>query len=532
MEHKVGLPGVDAAGLPHDKGETRREAVVTVVHGDRRRWRRFLWGAGLLAGLLSWEAAAEAQAAGLCDSQALQAALDQAAPGSAVTVGACTVQGPIVVPAGVTLRGLAPAVSRVEAPAGAVGVVLQAGVQPAALRRISVLSNGLAAVRAADSDAVDPSGSVELRHVRIRANTGIGIVLDGIGSASLRHVRLIGPVDPAQPTAIPWDSDAMSSATHGLVARGVGQVVLRHVSVERWVHVGVLAADSDLDWRFGLARHNTGAGLVQWAGSSTLRHLSLSRQLAGDRPDAAHRPVGAVFGGGATVSSRWLHVSRNEGWGLAHSGVALAEHERLLVRRNTAAGLWVVDSGYLQVDDALIDRNGYAGLVARDTQLVSMRRVVLSRSHTNVVPNVGSAGDGIQAFGTPLDLTNVAVLRNPRAGILSLVATSAPFDPQGALDATRVLAYGTGSALGAVYLREDGQQAALLPGVTRLGSVLQQDMAFVQLPNFLEPVLGGYRPNFLPQAEQVALYGVGVLFQQGGGGNGPPGDPFNPPPGN
>ncbi len=502
---------------------------MTRLRGVGRRWLGLLLAAGSLGGLAAGAEGAEAQAAGLCDAQAVQGALDQASPGATVTIGACTVQGPLFVPAGVTLQGLAAAVSRIDAPAGDVGVVLRAGSQPARLKRVTVRSQGLAAVRATDVDAADAAGSVELRHVRVRASAGLGVLLDGIGGATLRAVRLVGPVDPSQPAAIPWDSDANTSATHGLVARNVGQLVLRHVSAERWVHVGVLVADTALDWRFGRARHNTGAGLVQWGGSSTLRHVSLSHQLAGDRPATAHRPLGAVFGGGASVSSRGLRVSRNEGWGLAHDGVSVAEHERLLARRNAAAGLWAVDSGYLQVDDALIDRNAYAGLLVRDTQLVSMQRVVISRSQLDPVPNVGSAGDGIQAFGTPLDLSHVALLGNRRAGLLSFVAVGAPFDPQGALSATRVLAYGRGTALGAVYLREDGQQAALLAGVSRLGAVAQNDANFVQLPAYVDYALGGYKPNFLPQAEQVALYGSGVLFQQGGGGNGPPGDPINPP---
>ena len=475
----------------------------------------------------------EAQAAGLCDAQAVQAALDQASPGDTVLIGACTVAGPLTVPAGVELRGLAPGLSRIEAGSGQVGVYLQAGSQPAELEHVTVRSQGRAAVWADAAGAADASGGVEIEHVRIRSTVGLGVVLDGIGWAELRHVDLRGPVDPSQPEAIAWDSDASASATHGLVLRGVGQAVLEHVTARRWVHEGVLAVDANVAWHHGAARHNTGAGFVQWGGSSDLRHVAFVGQLRGDRPPTAHLPAGAVFGGGASVQGRWLRVARNEGWGLAHDGVASADYGRLVARRNAAAAIWALNGGVLDVRDALLDRNGYGGVVLRDVQSASLHRAVVSRSGGAPVPNIGAGGDGIQAFETPLDLTDVLLLRNARAGLLALQAASEPFDPQGAVQPTRVLVAGRGDALGAITLKEDGTQAATIAGVTRLGVLLTNDQAFAQLPNYLEHVLGGYRPNYLPQAQAVALYGVGFLYdgQQGGGGGGGGGDPF-PFPGN
>ncbi len=476
----------------------------------------------------------EAQAAGLCDAQAVQAALDQAAPGDTVLIGACTVTGPITVPAGVTLRGLAPGLSRIDAPAGQVGVYLQAGPQPAALGHLTVRSEGLAAVWADAAGAADATGGVEFDHVHVRATVGLGVVVDGIGTAGLRHVDLRGPVDPAQPEAIPWDSDASVAATHGLVLRGVGQAVLEHVVARRWVHEGVLAVDANVSWHHGAAQNNTGAGFVQWGGSSDLRLVAFVRQLRGDRPPTAHMPAGAVFGGGASVEGRWLRVARNEGWGLAHDGVASADYARLVARGNAAAAIWALNGGVLDVRDALLDRNGYGGVVLRDVQSASLRRAVVSRSGDAPVPNIGAGGDGIQAFGTPLDLADVLLLRNARAGLLALQPAAQPFDPQGGVQANHVLVRGQGDALGAITLREDGAQAATIAGVTRLGVVLTNDQTFVQLPDYLEHVLGGYRPNYLPQAQAVATYGVGYLYyggQQGGGGGGGGGDPF-PFPGN
>ncbi len=132
-----------------------------------------------------------------CDAQALSRALGDAAPGDVVQIGACTVPGPITVPAGVTLEGTDPDASRVAAPADGDGVVLTAGDSAATLAHVTVQASGIIGVHSTGP------GAVSLEDVHVLGSTGVGVFLDGTSNATLTQVHLVGPIttDPSSEPA-------------------------------------------------------------------------------------------------------------------------------------------------------------------------------------------------------------------------------------------------------------------------------------------------------------------------------------------
>jgi hypothetical protein len=445
------------------------------------RLGRVLFGLGVLA---PW---ASGCGESPCDgAAALQRALDAAVPGETVSIGACTIEGPITVPAGVRLEG-----------AGRLGTVLRAGageravtlvpssdaMAPTSLADLAVESDGCAAVLSRGA------GGVALERVDVRASVGVGVAVEGASAVTMADVTATGPiaepdVDTTVPPLPPFTCGSADVATHGVVLVDVGSAVLTDVTASGFGAFGVLAVHSGLGMNGGGVGHGVGAGLEAWGGTLTLEGVELARVGTGL---GAIESYGAVFGGGADVTSRRLVVREGASYGVLHDG-AMAHHTDLVARDNGFAGVWAQRVSSLVVDGSAsaVEDNGFSGVAVFDSTGVELREATVART----VERIGiygartvRAADGVHLVGTEATLDAIALTDNARVGVLVDLGGASTTT----VGLTGLTVQAVGSSLGAIA--QNGTiEAGWDTGITRLGTTAVNDAAFTGTLDIAEAV--------------------------------------------
>ncbi|MEM9193171.1 MAG: right-handed parallel beta-helix repeat-containing protein [Myxococcota bacterium] len=434
----------------------------------------------------------------LCAPGALQATLDAAQPGEAISVAGCTVDGPLILAPGISLRGSNLTIRSLDG----IGVVIEgapgsplselSGVEVEVTGRIGIAIRGATA---------------ELRDVGVRATQGVGVaVVDG-GSATLRNVEVHGPVTrenanaltrviPVAPAPGPCPAamcecepgqtlgeevcdasgrPARVTATYGLYASGA-TLDLENVRVKGFAEFGAAFVNSIVSWDGGSAQDNLGIGIRQAGGSLSLQRVEAEDTLQGLRG----APAIGIAVTDSTVSIGDIQLRDNDRYGFVGSVVS-GEFLGVGAERNGDVGFWLADSGNVMFRNGRFSDNSFAGLVlhqVRDTELAdSFFDSTLTAQRSIGVFGMVDIGDGVHitAPGPGLVLSNVTMENNARAGLVAE-------EPMGGLTIRDVTVNGTGSQLGAVSGTRAGAQivaaGASLPSVTRLGATGANDSAF------------------------------------------------------
>ncbi len=445
----------------------------------------------------------------LCGGAA-SGALATATPGAVVTLGDCAVEGPLRVPAGVTVRGTTGSV--ITAPAGGAAVVLAGGPSASVLEDVTVRSSGVVAVYA------QGDGSATVRGVRVLAEQGVALAATEGVSLQVVSSELRGPVTPAnaddprflrvvgaapppgecqgcdcQPgetredglVCDPEGRWAAVTATYGLYLLGV-TAELDGLDVGGFASAGAVFVDSDVTWRGGRVAENLGLGLRQSGGTARLEDVEVANTWSGLRGTA---PYAVASTDGAELSSVRMALLDNDRYGLLSLG-GTGDHEDLVAERNGDAAVWVGASASFSLrgaGTALCD-NRFAGFVAVDSTGMRLDDVTVERTQASV-RSVGALGrveigDGLHLVGSTsaVDVQRVELTENARAGV---VVDFGMTDGAG-LRFTDVTVAGTGSQLGAVAgVAMSGTltplASAVAPawdqGITREGSTVANDAA-------------------------------------------------------
>lgn len=447
--------------------------------------------------------------AGICDPAALADALESASVGDTVHVGACTVRGAFIVPDGVTLAGLHPMLSAIDVPSGRVGVQLCSTDHRSTLRDIRVESGGIAGVLVGGAD------SAELKNVVVLAERGVGVGIDTIDRVDMTNVYLQGTVTADNADSVDHDASPRTITTHGVVGDAVGDARLRRVSAHGFSQFGALFVDSNVSWEGGNVGEGVGVGIAAWGGTADLSGVNVRRMFKGIRPEGDYA-AGAAFLAGAEVTTDRLSVSDVEGWGVFQHEAGMTEHDGLRAAHNDLTGVWHQSGEYMQLDDALIVGNDYAGVYAFFSDLISIEdsRIIRTREVTRT--GFGTAGDGIQTVSTNADVFDTSLLLNERIGMFSWVEGPAPcLTPEEHLniDGLRVLA--VRDQLGAVFHHEENGTALIEDGVRRLGLADRNDSSYIADPDPFTVLAEGPTPCLLPQARVVVDFGLAGLLGKG-----------------
>ncbi len=407
-----------------------------------------------------------------CDLASTQAALDSAAAGDTVTVGACRLEGRLVIPSGVTLAGAGPDLTTLVAsdPARA-AVRLRGGdgTVDTTLRGIAIEGEYAVGVYADEGDVL-------VEDVSIEARVGVGLVFHGAREVTVRRVSARGPVpagggdrpesvfsrvapsvpagivplDPSEcaggpaPTCTPGaEQDAACElcggsvaqfcdgcgrwtsvlATQGLALDTVAAATLEDVSVRGFSEVGVVLRDSSVTWTRGDADENLGLGLWMSGGSSDLTGVSLSRTAQPLRVTGTYSAyVTASLAGAPSFISSALVLDASAGFGLAQVE-GTAHHDGLRASGNVNGAVWLGRLDDLELTDAVIRDNGFVGLaiVNPASATLSGVRIRETRMRSTFVRfgETAMLGDGIQLFGSldAVSLTDVSLEANERVGL-------------------------------------------------------------------------------------------------------------------
>lgn len=435
-------------------------------------------------------------AAGLCDASGLSEALSAASSGDVVEVGACTISGNFVVPAGVELRGQGSETSGIQSDADAT-VTLEAGAGTTRLADLAITSAGTAGVLTQGTG----DGTIALSGLRVEATLGIGVGIENVASLSVDGVEIGGPVDASNADSFtpPWEPSSV--ATVGLGVFGVDEVGITSSNVSGFASVGAIVVASGLEWTTGGVRENLGSGLLISGGTATLTNVEIHDTLSGA---GLYPAYGGVFSGGAIVTSSGLVIDGTEGHGLLHDNVD-ADHVDLSSSGNERTGVWAQNAGSFRLTGAasMLMGNGQAGLMIAAVDDVEIRDAHIS--DTVLAPTVPDGdvtpvdmGDGLQirdSVGTVV-LADLAVANNGRAGILIDLGggSAAGYELEG------VSVDGTGEELGCIGQNgdfPDGWAAS----VERLGATAVNDEAVVDPLG----VTGIIQPEDLPATNLADL---------------------------
>ena len=414
--------------------------------------------------------------------------------------------GPFVVPAGVRLQGRG-AHSVITAANGVTAVTLVATTarrRTTELRQVAIVSDGLFGV------LVTGSGRAGVRQVGIAVTRGVGIGGENITSGDVRitDVHVAGPVNEANANDWPVGGTGDTYPTHGIVFRNAGSVDLDHASASGFLYFGALFIGSDVSWDHGRATSNIEGGAVFHGGTATLDDLDLSENLHGNHP-AFHTalglegfPVGGGFMAGVAASTEDLRADGNDGAGLFHDHSGVVEHEDLEASGNELTAVWSQDSAGLEIEDSALVGNGYAGVVAINGLAVEIEDTEIEDSFAVAHDSMVGHGDGVVSVHSNLDLDDVELEGNARAGVVyELSPVTVTFT------GVRV----RGGTYGVVGQSEGAPLPMVTTGVNRGPSLTAADSVFSSSNNPLV-VAGAVQPCFLPAAQMVAVSGLSSIF--------------------
>ncbi|MFO0757863.1 MAG: hypothetical protein U0359_15310 [Byssovorax sp.] len=446
------------------------------------------------------------------NQQAIRSKIEGASKGDIIKLDACTLEGPLDVPAGVTIVGLGQGQSWIEAKAGTFGLHVLPGEGKTHLSGLSLTSSGNAAIVA--KGAVD----LAIDDVEVVLQRGLGVAIDGATSLSLKNVSVNGGVTPRSAREFPADVQPKEAPTHGIVVLNTATVVLDATTVTGLADYGALFLDSNLTWTGGSASQTLGTGLFVHGGSAKLESVSLCSAFPGNRKVPAYN---GVFEGGAQVSSKGLQVCDGFGMGLLHVG-ANGVHNDITATGNHGPAIWVQAADSFELGGAtnLVEGNRFAGMVFVDVAKVHVSNTKVSNTAlaTRTLGPAGKGielGDGVQLVrsGTDTVFNSVSFTGNAHTGLQVDLGPYDPMSPLVHLTWTSVTAESTGAAFGAICQGSpDGTEEIWGPGtynwdkgITRSGAAAINDGLLID-PNDL---VGLIDPNDRPSPTSL-LKGEGL----------------------
>jgi hypothetical protein len=441
--------------------------VVSVVLRESSSARWILLVGGMLAAVCA------ASCAEPCDAASAHAALDAARPGDTVRLGACRIEGPLVVPGGVSLVGAGRGRTIVHASEG--DVITVGFGEPRIISDLTIESDGERAFAA----GTPPNAHVTIARVDVRATRGVGVDLTGTMAAILTDVDIAGPVTAENASTIPADAGPADTAVIGLDARqsvSVDHVMLENVSIHGFAGIGARLYGVSSRWTGGVVSGNLGTGILAMDTGIdlgiTLEDVEVRGTMRGRR-DAAFGIVVRLAG----LSSSGVTVCDNEGYGFVEVENFFAAHTGLTVARNAGPGVWIQDSygAMTTLRGSTISDNHAAGVVIVSGFDVAIEDSAIERTVAgNVISREGTMieiADGLHAVDPDaVALQDVSFADNTRVGILLDIPGDTTMPPDLTFD--RVGVDATGDARGAILQNAIG----IVPpggwddGITRTGA--------------------------------------------------------------
>lgn len=405
----------------------------------------------------------------LCDASAIASALFEARSGDTIRLGACTIEGAFVVPAGVGLVGSGVQATRVVGPVAgiAVDLVPDEGDGATTVRDLTVESPGIVGIRA------DGGGHLVVERVRVVASAGVALGVVEATRVELTDVELVGPITArnaddelfwavAPTTDLPEGDDCDGepvcdegdlqeaecpgcgqvqqvcsscgrwvtvTAAYGLALEAVATATLTNVDVSGFASFAVVFRDRG-------AQGATVAGDIRWTGGSVHENLFVGLYAGGDVrlvledvsleetfENILNPSYAAVIADHADLSTTRLAIVDNDRYGLLQHG-ATARHTDLEATGNGDAALWVGDSDELDIQGGAVSGNEFVGILLVSSSHVHLAdlSVTGTRSRTFVLDlwSRVEIGDGIQLTDTTDDvsLERIVLTDNERVGLL------------------------------------------------------------------------------------------------------------------
>ncbi len=429
-----------------------------------------------------------------CDAAVLAASLSRAEPGGLVLVDRCAVEGSFVVPAGVTLRGEGPGLSRLLSAGTEPVLTLETGSETTGAVGLTVESGACAAV------LVDGTGGASLEDVEVVSSRGVGLLAEGLESLELSRVRLVGPVTAETAGELSFDPTPSETATHGLALLRVASATLGSVEVAGFARTGALLAGSDVAVRQGSFSDNLRLGLFAVGGRLRLEEVEVSRTL--DSTDLVPAMAG-LFVGEAEVTTEAVTVEGGAGLGFYHA-TGRAHHVDLVARGNEDIALSAHGCAEVVVEGARseIAGNGTAGLFVTGSGRTALRglRVRGTLLSPAVFGETGliEVGDGVQLLepAGPVELVDLELGGNGRVQALLDLGDREDVD----LRIEGVVVDGEGDQLGAILQAAPGQDG-WDDRVSRRGATAANDSDFAgELPTLAVPTVETVDPDAYTRA--------------------------------
>lgn len=346
----------------------------------------------------------------------------EARPGDVVRIGACTLPGDILVPAGVTLEGVDSSTSSIDAlPGNLVAITLDT--QPdlvTVVRNLSVLGRGVAI-------DVQGSGGVLIEGVDIDVEAGHGVAADGVASAEFRGVTIRGPISPENAGDERWIEETESI---GISLADVASVSMRDVVVDGMAWAGFVANDSNVNVEALSVRHTLGYGVLLFGGQSDFVDLEINDTYQGLRGE----PSIALVARETAWTADGLQMHRSERYGVV-AQAGSASIDSLDAQGGGDAAVWVGDASAFRLAESSITDTRFAAIVVVDSNDVTVQDITISNIATSV-RNIGAAGlfatlelgDGLHLIGDLAGATfgNVNIQGSERAGIVLDLGVGAP----------------------------------------------------------------------------------------------------------
>ncbi len=372
--------------------------------------------------------------------EALTTRLATAVAGEVIRVTPGTLQGSIVVPAGVVLLG-----DGVEVVAeGGAGLRLTGGsaTQPTVIRGFTVRTiegaPPVAAVVAVGGDAL------VLSDLKLALSTGAGIISEGVRDLQICGTEIAGGLDEANfaalsdlPTVAATDAAILGlvvTAGERLTKAGVD---IRDLVIRNIAGFGAAFVDTEAAWAQGRVEGCAGTGIFLSRSTHGWTDVVVTGGRASSTGSATFQTGwGVVNTEASRLDTDGLQVVGIPGFGVFQSG-SRSQHLGARIVANTMRGVLVqeslsnsIDDPELLFDQAVIAGNGGAGIQVIDGGGVVFQNGIIAESRSLPTLNggfgdlVGTISDGIQlnsvsatSVGTQLRADRAVIYGNGKAGI-------------------------------------------------------------------------------------------------------------------
>jgi hypothetical protein len=404
-------------------------------------------------------------------------ALRQASAGETVLLPDGTYAGPLVVPAGVTLKAEHAGGATIEMSQGQPAIVAETapGSAPTVLSGLVVSSAGTVALLA--------RGTGELRGegLAIRCTRGVGVAAEGLASFSLSQSSVSGSVTSSDLERLVFPVKASEAPLVGLVLSRVKTFQLSDLSLEQFGGFGAVFVDSNGSWTQGTVSRNVGVGIMQDGGSVALSDVQVDGTVPGQRGTAILAYGMVATGKGLMLTSR-LRVAHNSGYGLVQQDLS-SQHGALTVQANSDVGIWLQNTTgtagtpAIVIADAEILGNKGGGLFAMGSGGILLRDTTVSQAAEKKIPveetGLTTMADGIQVsqLTGELRLEDLTLSDNARVGVL----LSGPAAPGAEVSLSGVKITGSGSY---GLILEDGHLSSPSWKISRDPKLEQADQGF------------------------------------------------------